>query len=99
MSLLPITCINNLFQNYDYNNLCIKKKLLKEHNTNDNAWISIDKNVYSIRKDDNDLLELFKDYYGKNIKEYLLNEDIFNIKKRILILEKLQKRKIGVLEK
>ena len=67
MSIIPITCINNLFQNYDYNNLCIKKKILKEHNTNDNAWITIDNNVYSIRKDDIDLLEIFKDFYGKNI--------------------------------
>jgi hypothetical protein len=99
MSLIPITCINNLFKSYDYNNLTIKKNILEKHNTNDNAWITIDNNVYSIRKDDRDLLEIFKDFYGKNIKEYLLNESIFDIKKRIIILDKLKKRKIGILEK
>jgi hypothetical protein len=99
MSLIPITCINNLFKNYDYNNLCIKRKILKEHNTNDNAWITLDNNVYSIRKDDFDLLEIFKDFYGKDAKKYLLDETIFDLKKKIIILDKLKKRKIGILEK
>jgi len=99
MSLIPITCINNLFQNYDYNNLCIKKNILKEHNTNDNAWITLDNNVYSIRKDDYDLLKIFKDFYGKDAKKYLLDSSKFDLKKKIIILDKLKKRKIGILEK
>ena len=99
MSIIIFSCVDNIFKNNDYNNIKIKDYLLKKHNDKDNAWISIDKNVYSIRKDDFLLLELFKDYYGKNVKNFILENDYFkNIKNRILILEKLKKRKIGKLE-
>ena len=63
-------CINNLFKNYDYHNNYIKKNLLETHHNRYNAWISIDKEVYSIRKDDFYLLEIFKNFYGKNVKDY-----------------------------
>ena len=83
---------NIKFKRNDRNNL------LKNHNTVDNAWIAIDKTVYSIRKDDTILLDIFKNFYGKNVKEFILSDIIFlNIKTRILILEKLQNRKIGYL--
>lgn len=98
MSIIFLSCVDNIFKNYDYSNMKIKDSLLKKHNTKDNAWISIDKNVYSIRKDDFLLLELFKSYYGKNVKNFILeNDSLKNIKNRILILEKLKKRKIGKL--
>jgi hypothetical protein len=97
MNNLVVSCVNNIFKGYDYNNLPIKYKLLKDHNTQENAWIAIDKTVYSIRKDDLLLLEIFKDYYGKNVKDYLMNDLFFNLKKKILILEKLKNRKIGYL--
>ena len=98
MSIIIFSCVDNIFKNYDYNNINIKDSLLKKHNTNDNAWITIDKNVYSIRKDDYLLLELFKNYYGKSVKNFILKDDFFkNIKNRILILEKLKKRIIGKL--
>jgi len=97
MSKLLVSCVNNIFKGYDYNNLPIKYKLLNDHNTQENAWIAIDKTVYSIRKDDFLLLEIFKDYYGKNVKDYLMNDILFNLKKKILILEKLKNRKIGYL--
>lgn len=91
-------CIDNMFKNYDYNNIPIKNDILKKHNQKDNAWISIDNLVYSIRKDDIILLELFKNFYGKNVKEFILHNKLFlDTKQRILLLEKLKKRKIGFL--
>jgi hypothetical protein len=91
-----ITCIDNIFNGYDYNNLPIQKNTLKLHNKKDNAWIAIDNNIYSIRKDDKILLSIFKNFYGKNVKEYINNDNLFqNRKFKILVLEKLKKRKIG----
>jgi len=91
-------CVEDIFKNYDYNNIPIKQDLLKYHNTRENAWISIDNIVYSIRKDDDSLLEIFKDYYGKNVKNFILTNICFkNVKDRILLLEKLKERKIGFL--
>jgi hypothetical protein len=98
MSTIIFSCVDNIFNNNDYNNIKIRNYLLNKHNKKDNAWISIDKNVYSIRKDDYILLELFKNYYGKNVKNFILEDESFkNNKNRILILEKLEKRKIGKL--
>jgi hypothetical protein len=98
MSKLVCACVDTMFMNYDYNNIPIKKNLLKTHNQKDNAWIALDKTVYSIRKDDILLLDIFKNFYGKNVKEFILNDKLFNnIKNRIIILEKLKDRKIGFL--
>jgi hypothetical protein len=98
MSKLICNCVDTIFKNYDYNNIPIKKNLLKNHNQKDNAWICIDKNVYSIRKDDILLLDIFKNFYGKNVKDFILQDELFNnLKSRILILEKLKYRKIGYL--
>lgn len=98
MSKILCSCVDSIFDNYDYNNIPIKNNLLKNHNNKDNAWISIDNEVYSIRKDDEELLDIFKNLYGKNVKEYILTNDFFiNIKKKIYLLEKLKKRKIGYL--
>lgn len=88
-------CVNDIFQKEDFKNI-IKKTDLKNHNNIDNAWITLDNNVYSIKNNDNDLLKLFKNYYGKDIKQYLLEK--FNNKERILLLEKLNKRKIGIIK-
>jgi len=96
MAKFVCKCVDDMFHTYDYNNIQLKNTLLKNHNNKENAWISIDKEVYSIRKDDYLLLELFKDFYGKNVKNYILTNEYFSdIKTRILILEKLKKRKIG----
>jgi hypothetical protein len=98
MAHLVCKCVDNIFINYDYNNIPIKNELLKNHNTKENAWIAIDKNVYSIRKDDYLLLDIFKNLYGKNVKNFINNNSIFsNQKEKILLLEKLKKRKIGFL--
>jgi hypothetical protein len=92
------SCVDTIFKGYNYNNIPIKKKNLKIHNKKDNAWIAIDNNIYSIRNDDKILLKLFKNFYGKNVKDFILNDNIFNNTKfKILILEKLKKRKIGYL--
>ena len=88
----------NEILNVKCNNIPIKNDILKKHKQKDNAWISIDESVYSIRKDDLKLLEIFKHLYGKNVKEFILNDIMFtNVKQRILLLEKLKERKIGYL--
>lgn len=88
------SCVNHLFTNEDLKSK-IKKKDIHKHTTKENPWILIDKYVYSINVKDNELLDLFKDFYGKDVKPFLLNE--FNNNERILILEKLKKRKIGII--
>ena len=93
MSKLVCACVDEIFSNYDYNNIPIKSNLLKLHNNKDNAWILIDKNVYSIKKNDYYLLDIFKNYYGKNVKQ-LINNEILN-KDKIILLNKLKNRKIG----
>jgi hypothetical protein len=91
-------CIDTIFKEYDYKNVIFDENLFKKHNNKDNAWISIDKNIYSIRKNDIILLKIFKDFYGKNVKDFILNNYIFNdIKFKIFILEKLKERRIGFL--
>jgi cytochrome b involved in lipid metabolism len=98
MSKLVCACVDDIFKSYDYNNIPIKNTILKNHNNKENAWISINKEVYSIRKDDEFLLNIFKNYYGKNAKEFIMTNNSFkNIKDKILILEKLKERKIGFL--
>lgn len=100
MSKLLCSCVDDMFSKYDYNNIPIKKYLLKQHNSKENAWISIDNNVYSIRKDDNFLLELFKDYYGKDVKHLIYDSNLFPVlKEKLQILDKLKSRKIGFLIK
>lgn len=88
-------CINDIFQNEDLKNI-IKSTDIKNHNNIDNAWITLNNNVYSIKNNDDNLLNIFKDFYGKDIKKYLLEN--FDNKERILLLEKLKKRKIGIIK-
>ena len=88
-------CVNNLFNNEDLKSK-IKKKDILDHTNSDNAWILLNNNVYSIKNDDFKLLDIFKDYYAKDVKNYLLNN--FSNKERILILHELKKRKIGIIK-
>lgn len=88
-------CLNNLFNKEDFKSN-IKKKDIKKHINKENAWIILNTNVYSLKNSDIKLLELFKDYYGKDIKNYLL--ETFDNKNRILILDQLNKRKIGIIK-
>ena len=96
MSKLMCNCVEDIFEKYDYNNIPIKYNIFLMHNSEENAWISIDKQVYSIPKNDHYLLELFKNYYGKNVKTFLIDL-IKNQKDKILLLDKLKDRKIGIL--
>jgi len=96
MSKLMCKCVEDIFEKYDYNNIPIKYNIFLMHNSEENAWISIDKQVYSIPKNDHYLLELFKNHYAKNVKTFLINL-IKNPKDKILLLDKLKNRKIGVL--
>lgn len=88
-------CINDIFQNEDLKNI-IKSTDIKNHNNIENAWITLNNNVYSIKNNDDNLLNIFKDFYGKDIKKYLLEN--FDNKERILLLDKLSKRKIGIIK-
>jgi hypothetical protein len=98
MSQFICSCVDDIFKDYDFNNIPIKKISLKNHTNKENAWICIDKEVYSIRKDDIELLNIFKNFYGQNVKNYILTNNFFiNIKNKIFILDKLRNRKIGFL--
>jgi hypothetical protein len=85
-----------MFENEDYKSKHIHAPMLEEHNTADNAWVCIDDVVYSIQKEDNGLLYFFKDYYGKDVKQYVCRQE-----KRLqsAIMKQLRNRKIGVLSK
>ena len=83
-----ISCIQNIFKESDYNNNTIKKNIFLKHNTKENAWIKIDNDVYSIRQDDTFLLELFKEFYGKDVKDLINNNT--DTKQKIIILELLK---------
>lgn len=88
-------CIHNLFSDEDLKSP-LNKENIKYHRNIENPWILLNNNVYSIKNDDNELLEIFKNYYGKDIKKYLLEN--FNNKERILLLNKLKDRKIGFIQ-
>jgi hypothetical protein len=88
-------CVNNLFNNEDYKSN-ITKNDIQSHNNDESPWIILNKVVYSLKNNDKELLNLFKNYYGKDVKNFLLNN--FNNKQRILLLKKLYKRKIGVIK-
>jgi hypothetical protein len=88
-------CIHNLFSDEDLKSP-LNKENIKYHRNIENPWILLNNNVYSIKNDDNELLEIFKDYYAKDIKKYLLEN--FNNKERILLLNKLKDRKIGFIK-
>ena len=90
-----ISCIQNIFKDSDYNNNIIKKNIFYKHNKKDNAWIKIDNIVYSIRQDDEYLLELFKDFYGNDVKQLINNN--MDLKQKIIIMELLKNRKIGII--
>ena len=92
-----ISCIQNIFKDADYNKNIIKKNIFLKHNTKENAWVKIGTNVYSIRQDDNFLLDLFKDFYGKDVKDLINNNT--DLKQKIIILELLKKRQIGFMIK
>ena len=88
-------CIHNIFSDEDLKSP-LNKENIKYHSNIDNPWILLNNNVYSIKNDDNELLEIFKNYYGKDVKKYLLEN--FNNKERILLLNKLNNRKIGTIQ-
>ena len=50
MSKLMCKCVEDIFEKYDYNNIPTKYDIFTLHNNQENDWIAIDKNVYSIRK-------------------------------------------------
>jgi len=90
-----ISCINDIFDNNDYNKIIINMKKINKHNYDDNAWVIINKNVYSISKNDIELLTLFKNYYGKDATDYIKN-NVSN-KNKILLFDKLKYRIIGTI--
>jgi cytochrome b involved in lipid metabolism len=82
-----------MFKNDDYNKLIINKNTIKSHKSNDNAWIIINHNVYSLHKNDIELLNTFKNYYGTDATKYMKNT--FNNNEKIFIMKKLETRIIG----
>jgi hypothetical protein len=90
--LKHLHCIDSLFQSSDVHQHKIDKKIFTKHNTRDNAWIRIDSKIYSIQNNDEYLLNIFQEYYGKNVKSFLLSLDKHI---QINILNKLTVRFIG----
>ena len=86
-------CVPFLFQESDYHIPILSQKECAKHNQRNNAWIIVQNYVYSLQKDDEELLELFQNYYGKDVTSYLKEKK--TNKEIILLLEKLKSRKIG----
>ncbi len=95
LQFLNFKCIDVLFEGGDYHKKKINENLLKKHNQRENAWIAIDKIVYSIQKNDDFLLDIFKNHYGTNVKNFL---NSLNKKEKEEVIDKLGQRIIGVLE-
>ena len=96
-SFLNFKCIDILFEGGDYHKKKINEVLLNKHNQRENAWIAIDKIVYSIQKNDVFLLDIFKNCYGKDVKSWMEKNITQNLQEEII--NRLSTRKIGVLEK
>jgi len=87
------SCVPFLFQESDYHVPVLSMKECAKHNHRNNAWIIIQGIVYSLQKDDEELLTFFKDHYGQDVSFYV--KKILNNKEIILLMEKLKSRKIG----
>lgn len=95
-SFLNFKCIDVIFEGGDYHKKKINQTTLNKHNQRDNAWIAIGKTVYSIQKNDIFLLDIFKNYYGKDVKIWMEKNLTKNLQDEIL--DKLKERIIGILE-
>ena len=87
------SCVPFLFQESDYHVPVLSIKECAKHNHCNNAWIIIQGIVYSLQKDDEELLTFFNDHYGQDVSFYV--KKIMNNKEIILLMEKLKSRKIG----
>ncbi len=85
-------CTHSLFSSSDYNQNIITLENLFLHNTSDNAWIKYKDNIYSIQKNDDFLLNLFNQFYGKDTTDFI---DKMNFKEKKIIINKLKNRFIG----
>ncbi len=90
-----LSCMNQLFHSYDYHQNKISIKEFKKHNTSENAWISYDEKIFSIQKDDQYLLQIFHDYYGKDVSRFVKT---LTHSTQLDILNKLQNRCIGLID-
>jgi len=90
-----LSCMNQLFHSYDYHQNKISIEEFKKHNNSDNAWISYEEKIFSIQKDDKYLLELFLNYYGKDVSTFVKT---LTHSTQIDILNRLQNRCIGFIE-
>ncbi len=90
-----ISCSNFLFSQSDYNQNILTIENVNLHNNQDNAWIVYNNNVYSIQKNDDFLLNLFNQFYGKDVSDFLSK---LENNERKIILNKLKTRFIGKLK-
>lgn len=89
-----LTCMNQLFHSYDYHQNVISHEEFIKHNTPENPWISFENKVFSIQKDDQFLLHLFKEYYGKDVSAFVKT---MNHQSQLDLQQRLQNRCIGIL--
>ena len=87
------SCVPFLFQESDYHVPVLSLKECAKHNHRKNPWIIIQGIVYSLQKDDEELLKFFQNHYGKDVSSYIKEKK--TNKEIILLLEKLKSRKIG----
>lgn len=92
MNFITTFSCQQLFQNSDFHSNKITLETFESHHTADNAWIAYQNYVFSIQKDDEYLLDLFRDYYGKDVKKYIQS---FTKATQKEIYEKLRPRYIG----
>ncbi len=90
-----INCSNFFFSQSDYNQNILTIENVNLHNNQDNAWIVYNNNVYSIQKNDDFLLNLFNQFYGKDVSDFLSK---LENNERKIILNKLKTRFIGKLK-
>lgn len=86
--------MNQLFHSYDYHQNVISHEEFIKHNTHENPWISFEGKVFSIQKDDQYLLHLFKEYYGKDVTLFIKS---LHMNEQKNIIEKIKLRYIGIL--
>lgn len=91
-----LSCMNQLFHSYDYHQNIISQEEFTKHNTPDNPWISFEGKVFSIQKDDQYLLQLLKDYYGKDVSSFVKT---LNYQTQLDLQQRLQHRCIGIIVK
>ena len=83
--------INKIISDNDVVSFNFSRKEVSLHNKINNAWIIIDGDIYSIQQGDQFRLNLFSNFYGKDISNILNSNK--ELKRKIMDI--MKDRKIG----